>query len=77
MAFDIKAKVEEIVEKIKKDPKLITEFQNKPIPTVEKLIGVDLPDDTIMKIVELVKAKLDMDKVSNMLGGLGGLFGKK
>ena len=77
MAFDIKAKVEEIVEMIKKDPKLITEFQNKPIPTVEKLIGVDLPDDTIMKIVELVKAKLDMDKVSNMLGGLGGLFGKK
>ena len=77
MAFDIKAKVEEIVEKIKKDPKLITEFQNKPIPTVEKLIGVDLPDDTIMKIVELVKAKLDMDKVSDLLGGLGGLFGKK
>jgi len=74
MAFDIKAKVEELVENIKKDPKLLSEFKSKPIPTVEKLIGIDLPDDQIEKIVELVKAKIDMDKVGNMLGGL---FGKK
>ena len=74
MAFDIKAKVEELVENIKKDPKLLSEFKSKPIPTVEKLIGIDLPDDQIEKIVELVKAKIDMDKVGDLLGGL---FGKK
>ncbi len=74
MAFDIKAKVEELVENIKKDPKLLSEFKSKPIPTVEKLIGIDLPDDQIEKIVELVKAKIDIDKVGDLLGGL---FGKK
>ena len=74
MAFDIKAKVEELVEKIRKDPKLLSEFRSKPIPTVEKLIGIDLPDDQIQKVVELLKAKLDLDKVGDLLGGL---FGKK
>ena len=74
MAFDIKAKVEELVEKIRKDPKLLSEFRSKPIPTVEKLIGIDLPDDQIQKVVELIKAKLDLDKVGDLLGGL---FGKK
>ena len=74
MAFDIKAKVEELAEKIKKDPKLLSEFRSKPIPTVEKLIGIDLPDDQIQKVVELIKAKLDLDKVGDLLGGL---FDKK
>ena len=74
MAFDIKAKVEELAEKIRKDPELLSEFRSKPIPTVEKLIGIDLPDDQIQKVVELIKAKLDLDKVGDLLGGL---FGKK
>ena len=74
MAFDIKAKVEELAEKIRKDPKLLSEFRSKPIPTVEKLIGIVLPDDQIQKVVELIKAKLDLDKVGDLLGGL---FGKK
>ena len=74
MAFDINAKVEELAEKIKKDPKHLSEFRSKPIPTVEKLIGIDLPDDQIQKVVELIKAKLDLDKVGDLLGGL---FGKK
>ena len=74
MAFDIKAKVEELVGKIKSDPKLLSQFKEAPIPVVEKLIGVDLPDEQIGKVVDLVKAKLDVDKLSGMLGGL---FGKK
>jgi hypothetical protein len=28
-------------------------------------------------LVELIKAKIDMDKIGDLLGGLGGLFGKK
>lgn len=74
MAFDIKAKVEDLVGKIKSDPKLLSQFKETPIPVVEKLIGVDLPDDQIGKVVDMVKAKLDMDKLGGMLGGL---FGKK
>ena len=70
----IKDKIEDIVEKIKKDPKLLEKFKKDPIKTVEGLIGIDLPDDQIMKIVEAVKAKISIDKVGDLLGGL---FGKK
>ena len=44
---------------------------------VEKLIGMDLPNDQIEKVADMVKAKLDLDKVGDALGMLGGLFGKK
>ena len=70
--MDIKAKINELVEKIKNDPSLTANFQKDPIGTVEKLIGVDLPDDQIQGIVSGIKAKIDMDK----LGGLGKLFGR-
>lgn len=77
MAFDIKAVVSGLVEKIQKDPRMLQDFQKDPIPVVEKLIGIDLPDDQIKQVAELVKAKIDMDKVGDLLGGIGGLFGKK
>lgn len=70
----IKEKVEEIVEKIKNDKDIMAKFQKDPIAVVEELIGVDLPNDQIEKIVDMVKAKIDMDKVGSLLGGL---FGKK
>lgn len=74
--MDIKAKVEELVEKIKANPKMLSQFRENPVPVVETLLGMDLPDDQILKIAELVKAKLDLDKVGDLLGGLGGLFKK-
>jgi len=77
MAFDIRKTVEDLVEKIRKDPDILKKFQKEPVKTIEKLIGVDLPDDQIEKVVELVRAKIDLDKVGDFLGGLGGLFGKK
>ena len=70
----IKDKIEDVVEKIKKDPKLLQKFKDDPIKTVEGLIGIDLPDDQIEKIVDAVKAKISLDKVGYLLGGL---FGKK
>ncbi len=72
--MDIKAKIEELVNKIKNDKDLLAKFQKDPIPTVEGLLGVDLPDDQVQKIVDGIKAKIDLDKIGGMLGGL---FGKK
>ena len=69
----VKDKIEEIVEKIKTDKTLAAKFQANPIAAVESVLGVDLPDDQIKSIVDGVKAKLDMDKIGNVLGGL---FGK-
>ena len=74
--MDIKKKVEELVEKIQKNPKLLKEFKEDPVKVVEELTGLDLPDDDIKKLAELVKAKIDLDKVGDLLGGLGGLFKK-
>ena len=75
----IKEKINEIVEKIKNDKDIAAKFQKDPITTVEGLIGIDLPNDQVEKIIAGIKAKIaldkvDMEKVGNLLGGL---FGKK
>ena len=75
--MDIKEKIEELVEKISKDKALQAQFKEDPISAVEKLLGVDLPNDVIEKIVDGVKAKLTVDKLSDAAGALKGLFGKK
>lgn len=68
--MDIKKMAEELIEKLKKDPKLLEKFRSNPIPVVEELVGMDLPDDQIKQMAELIKAKIDLDKVGNLLGGL-------
>lgn len=75
--MDIKAKVEELVKKIQSDEALQAKFQQDPIAAVEELIGMDLPNDQIEKVVDLVKAKIGADKLGDTLGALGGLFGRK
>ena len=73
----LKDKIDDIVEKVKSDQGVADKFQKDPIATVESLIGIDLPNDQIEGVVEAVKAKINVDKLGGMLGGLGGLFGKK
>lgn len=72
--MDIKAKIEEIVEKVKSDKTIASRFKTEPTKVVEELAGVDLPDDIIEKIVDGVKAKISVDDVKSKLGGLGKMF---
>lgn len=72
----LKEKAEEIIEKIKSDKDIAANFQKDPVATVEKLLGVDLPNDQMEALVDFIKAKIDLDKIGNALGGLKGLFGK-
>lgn len=72
--MDIKEKIENIVEEIKKDPSIMKDFEKEPVKVIEKLLGVDLPDDVVEKIIDDVKAKLTVDKVSDIAGALKGLF---
>jgi len=85
--MDIKEKIGEIVEnvvsKIKESPSLLADFKKEPVKVLEKLIGRDLPDEQLEKVVSLVKAKLQKDEledkaddIKDALGGLGKLFGK-
>ena len=76
----LKDKIDEIVEKIKNDKDVAAKFKKDPIGLVEELLGVDLPNDQLQTVVDAVKAKVDLDKVGDALGALGGLgslFGKK
>ncbi|MBE6617511.1 MAG: hypothetical protein E7627_06205 [Ruminococcaceae bacterium] len=75
--MDIKAKIEELVEKIKSDKDLLAKFKADPIKTIEGIIGMDLPDDKITQVVDGIKAKLAIDDIGDVFGKLGGLFGKK
>jgi len=72
--MDIKAKITEVVEKIKNDKELQAQFKEDPVKAVEKLLGVDLPDDMVEKIVDGVKAKMTADKLSDGLDALKKLF---
>ena len=73
----LKDKIDEIVDKIKSDKDIAAKFQKDPISVVEQLLDVDLPNDQLQQVVDAIKAKIDLDKIGDLLGGLGGLFGKK
>ena len=73
--MDIKAKIDEVVNKVKNDKDFAAKFQNEPIKAVEDVLGVDLPDDQIKGIIEGVKAKVNLGGIADKIGGLFG--GKK
>ena len=68
--MDIKEQIESIVEKLQKDKALQAQLKKDPVKAVEKLLGVDLPDDMVEKVVAGVKAKLSLDDVSGIVGNL-------
>ena len=72
----LKDTIEDVVNKIKSDKTIAANFQRDPIGTVEKLLNVDLPNEQLEPLVEAVKAKINLDNIGDMIGGLGKLFGK-
>ena len=72
--MDIKNKVTETVEKITSDKALMAKFKENPIQAIESVLGVDLPDDLVEKIVAGVKAKMTGDKLAGAVDKLKGLF---
>lgn len=72
--MDIKAKIEEIVEKVKSDKDFASKFTSDPIKAVESVLGVDLPDDQIKSLIDGVKAKISLDKAGGVLGSIKKLF---
>lgn len=72
--MDIKEKITEAVEKITKDEALQTQFQKDPVKAVEKVLGVDLPDDLMEKVVAGVKGKMTADNLSGAVDQLKKLF---
>ena len=76
--MDIKKTAEDLVSKITGNSDLLAKFKADPKETVKSLIpNLNLDDSQLSNIVDLVKAKVNVDSVKSALGGLGGLFGKK
>ncbi len=74
--FDIKGKIEEVANRLKDDPALLKEFQKEPVKAVEKLLGIDIPDEQLQPLIDGIKAKLTAEDISNVVDGLKGLFNK-
>ena len=74
--MDIKAKIEEIVKKLMNDKSLMAKFERNPVSVIEQLIGIDLPDQQVNQLIEGIKAKIKLEQVGDVLGGIGKLFGK-
>ncbi len=72
--MDIKAQINKVVEEVTKNPDIKGQFEKEPVKAIEKVIGVDLPDDMVMKIIDGVKAKLTMDGVSKAADAIKGIF---
>ena len=75
--MDSKAKIEKAVKELLADDKLMEKFEKNPLEIVEKLVGADLPDELVNQAVDAIKAKIKPEKAGDMLGAIGGLFGKK
>ena len=73
--MDIKEQINKVVEEISKNPNIKEQFEKEPVKLIEKLIGVDLPDEIVTKIIDGVKAKLTLDGVFIVADTFKGIFG--
>lgn len=72
--MDLKEYINRIVEEVSKNPNIKEQFEKEPVKVIENVIGIDLPDDVVMKIMDGVKAKLTIDSVSDVANALKGMF---
>lgn len=71
--MDIKSQINELTDKIKSNASLMENFGKHPEQTIEKLLGIDIPDGVLDKLVAGVKAKL---AGGDLLKGAGDLMKK-
>ncbi len=72
--MEIKEKIEQMAKKVLSDKALMELFKKDPIKAVEKVLGVDLPDELVETIVDGVKAQIAVDGAKDALGMLKKLF---
>ncbi|MBR3418344.1 MAG: hypothetical protein IKG82_06600 [Oscillospiraceae bacterium] len=80
--MDIKAEIEKIVAQLTKDGDLKDKFMKDPAATVRGLVGDQADDDTIKKIIDMVKDAIGknggLSSIGEKISGvLGSILGKK
>ena len=71
---EIKALIKKLADKVQSDDEIKELFKKEPIKAVEKILGVDLPDDVVKKIIDGVKASITIEDAKDLLGSLKKLF---
>ena len=72
---DIKEIIENIVEELTKNENLKDDFEKEPVKVIERIVEVDLPDELVEKVIDGVKAKITIDKVSDAVEAVSDLAG--
>lgn len=72
--MDIKGQINKIIEEISNNPNIKEQFEKEPVKAIEKITGMDLPDDVVMKIIDGVKAAITVDGVSKVADALKDMF---
>ena len=75
--MDIMEQVQSLISKVQSDPEIMKLFQTEPEKAVERVIGVDLPDDTVKKVIDGVRAKVTVESAMGAVNAISGMFGKK
>lgn len=76
MAMDIESIVKDLVSKLTSDKDLLGSFKKDPIGTLEKKLGIDLPDEQLNAVVAAVKAKIGAEGAASIIDKVKGIFGK-
>lgn len=74
--MDIQKIITDTLAKLKSDDSLKAAFLSDPVGTLEKTLGIDLPDEQIKQVIDGVKAKLGEGAVNGILAKIKSLFGK-
>ena len=75
--MDLKKMIDQVVEFIGSNKDIKEQFDKEPVKVLEKVLGVDLPDNIVEPIIEGVKAKITVDAIGDVADALKGLFVKK
>ena len=69
--MDIKEKIDKVVNKVKSDKNFKNKLMKDPVNALEEVLGVDLPNEQIDKIIDGVKAKITKDKAEDLMENVG------
>ena len=67
---DVKEMIDKVVDKAKNDPKFMDELKKNPEKAIESVVGMDIPDGMVDKVMAAVKSKDTLDKVGDVLNML-------
>ena len=70
----LKAKAESLIKSISGDKDLLASFTKDPVGTLEKKLGIDLPDEQINQLISMIKSKLGETGVKSILGKVKSMF---